>query len=47
MVEINEGRNGVTSWVKMPLQYFKLINDYTNDRANFIFRNFVPRVSGC
>jgi hypothetical protein len=52
MIEVNEGRNGVTSWIKAmrvitPLQRFKLINGYTNDTANFIFRNFVLRVSGC
>jgi hypothetical protein len=52
MVEVNEGRNGVTSWIKAmqvitPLQHFKLINGCTNDRANFMFRNFVSRVSGC
>jgi len=47
MLEVNEGRNGVTSWIKTSLQYFKLINGYTNNTTNFIFRNFVPRISGC
>jgi len=47
MVEVNEGRHGVTSWVITPLIYFTLINGYNNDTTNFIFRNFVPRISGC
>jgi len=42
MLEVNEGRNGATSWVITSLQYFKLSNGYTKDTANFIFRNFFP-----